>query len=209
MADRKKMDDKEEEIRKLKEKLKELEEASAKGNEEEAKGIVGGILGGVGKMIPGLEGLLKSLGRSPAVKQRLEEAEKEMERRLREAPSGSTQARSSVVTMGIPPGARGRVTRRRRFVKERSGPQKRQPPKPKEQAADIFDEKDHIKVIAEIPGVEENDIRIDLENDSLTISVDSQGQKYGQQLKLPCEPKGEVEKSYRNGVLELTIKKQH
>ena len=80
-------------------------------------------------------------------------------------------------------------------------------PQPQERPADIFDEKDYIKVITEIPGVEEEDIKINLEKDGLKISVDVPDHKYHQELKLPCEPKGKLEKFYRNGILEVRITK--
>jgi len=70
-----------------------------------------------------------------------------------------------------------------------------------------LDEKDHIKIIGEIPGVEEKDIKVNLENSIITIKVDIPHRKYHQKLKLPCKPKGEIEKSYRNGILEIVIKK--
>ena len=78
---------------------------------------------------------------------------------------------------------------------------------PQEQPPDIFDEEDHIKIIAEIPGVDGNDINLNLQGNKLTISVDILDRKYHQELKLPCEPKGKLEKFYRNGILEVRIQK--
>lgn len=52
------------------------------------------------------------------------------------------------------------------------------------------------------------DIKINLDKDGLTISVDVPDHKYHQELKLPCEPKGKLEKFYRNGILEVRINKQ-
>ena len=174
------------------------------------EGVAGGILKGIGKMIPGLDGLIKGLEESPTFKERLKKIDEEVEHKLKESPlKRAEEGRPSHILMGIPPGARGKVTRGRRFIKERpeavrpEGP----PPAPKERPADIFDEKDHLKIIAEIPGVDENDIKCDLQNDTLTISVDISDHKYHQELKLPCEPKGELEKSYKNGILEIKIRK--
>lgn len=205
----KKENEKEEEIRKLKEEIRKLREAKAEGKEEEFEGIVEGILKEFGRIIPGLEGLLKGVMRSPAFKEKLGQIEKEIERKIKEAPLKRGVEKARGIPMGIPPGVRGRPTERY-FVKERSLAEKPKgpPPKPEEKPVDIFDEEDHIKVIAEIPGVEEDDIKIDLRNNILTISVDIPDRKYHQELKLPCEPKGKLEKTYKNGILEIKIMKQ-
>lgn len=188
-----------------------MDEKKEEKKEKEGENVAGGILKGIGKMIPGLGGLIKGLEKSPAFKERLKKIDQEVEHKLKESPLKRTEeGRPSHIPMGIPPGARGKVAKGRRFIKERR-PEAVRPegpsPAPKERPADIFDEKDHIKVIAEIPGVDENDIKIDLQNDALTISVDIPDHKYHQDLKLPCEPKGKLEKSYKNGILELKIEK--
>ena len=179
--------------------------------EKDDEGVAGGILKGIGEMIPGLGGLVESLGKSPAFKERLKKIDEEVERRLKESPLKRTEeARPSHIPMGIPPGARGKVAKRKRFVKESSEPTRPQgpPPTPKERPVDIFDEKDYVKIIAEIPGAKESDIKIDLIKDNLAISVDTPDRKYHQKLKLPCEPKGKLEKTYRNGILEIQITKE-
>lgn len=202
-------DKKEEEIRKLKEKIKKLEAAKSKGKEEEAEGIVEGILEGVGGIIPGLEGLLKGVMKSPAFKEKLGQIEKEIEYKIKQAPLKRTEGRGFGIPPGIPPGVRGRVAKRKRFVKEKPAVEKPKapPPKPKERPADVFDEKDYIKVIAEIPGVDEKDIKINLEKDKLNISCDIPDHRYKKELILPCIPKGELSKTYKNGILEVVIKK--
>lgn len=204
----KKENEKEEEIRKLKEEIRKLKEAKAEGKEEESEDIVSGILKGVGRIIPGLEGLLKGVMRSPAFKEKLGQIEKEIERKIKEAPLKRTEERPSHIPGGIPPGVRGRAFREKPFVKQRPEAKPSPPPMPQERPADIFDEKDYIKVIAEIPGVEEKDINLNLQGDKLTISVDIPDRKYHQELKLSCEPKGKLEKSYKNGILEVEIKKE-
>ncbi|MEW6674768.1 MAG: hypothetical protein AB1348_01900 [Nitrospirota bacterium] len=203
----KKENEKRKEIRKLKEEIRKLKEAKAEGKEEEVEGIAEGILKGVGRIIPGLEGLLKGVMKSPAFKEKLGQIEKEIERKIREAPLKRVE-KAQGIPIGIPPGVRGRPTERY-FVKERPLAEKPKgpTPKPEEKPVDIFDEEDHIKVIAEIPGVEEKDIKIDLVKDSLAISVDIPDRKCHQQLKLPCEPKGKLEKTYKNGILEVKIEK--
>jgi len=177
---------------------------------KESESVAGGILEGLGKIIPGLGGLVKSLAKSPAFKERLKEIDKEVEQRIKEAPLKRTQDRPSNIPGGIPPGAKGSGTgfRGKPFVKQKSQAPPSSPSIPQDKPVDIFDEKDHIKVIAEIPGVQEEDIKVDLVKDNLAISVDIPDRKYTQEVKLPCEPKGKVEKSYKNGILEVKIKKE-
>jgi len=176
--------------------------------EKEPESVAGGILESIGKVIPGLGGLVKSLGKSPAFKEKLKEIDKEVERKIKEAPLKRTEGRSSGIPSGIPPGARASTGGRKPFVKQKRQTEPSPPPAPQDKPVDIFDEKDHIEVIAEIPRVQEKDIQIDLVEDSLTISVDMPDRKYHQQCSLPCEPKGKLEKSYRNGILEVRIEKE-
>lgn len=176
---------------------------------DKEESVAGGILKGIGGIIPGLGGLIESLGKSPAFKERLKRIDEEVERKIKEAPLRRTEGRGSRMPMGVPPGVRGKVSGKKRFVKERpAGKPEGPPPMPKERPADIFDERDYIKIIAEIPGVGESDIKVDLVKDNLAISVDVPDRKYQQKLKLACEPKGKLEKTYKNGILEIKINKE-
>ena len=175
--------------------------------EEKEESVAGGILKGLGKIIPGLGGLIKSLEKSPAFKEKLGEVDKELERRIKEAPLKKTEGRPSGIPSGIPSGVRGSTVRRKPFVREKPQAEPSPPPRPEVRPADIFDEKEHIKVIAEIPGVEEKDINLNLQGDKLIISVDIPDRKYHQELKLPSSPNGKLEKTYKNGILEIKILK--
>ena len=174
-------------------------EDKKKENGEEEEGIAGGILKGINKIIPGLGGLFKGLEKSPAFKERLKKIDEEVERKFKETPLKRTEERKFKV--------KGKFEARHLAPDKPSMRKEVSPPMPQERPADIFDEKDYIKVIAEIPGVEEEDIKIYLEKGDLTISVDVPDHKYHQELKLPCEPKGKLEKFYRNGILEVRINK--
>ncbi|MEM1524739.1 MAG: archaeal heat shock protein Hsp20 [Nitrososphaerales archaeon] len=77
----------------------------------------------------------------------------------------------------------------------------------REPLVDIIEENGNIKVIAEVPGVEKEDIKLELEPKSLTISVDAE-RKYYKKVSLPVEVDTEQAKaSYKNGVLEVNLKK--
>ena len=78
----------------------------------------------------------------------------------------------------------------------------------REPMTDMFDEKDEIVIIAEMPGIEENDLKIDLKGDILDISAERNTRKYHKELLLPAKVKKEKMKvKYNNGILEIRIKK--
>ena len=78
----------------------------------------------------------------------------------------------------------------------------------REPITDVFDEKEEIKVYAEMPGVNKEDIKLDLKEDILDISVRSGDRKYHKEVLLPVKLKAEnMISSYTNGMLEIIIKK--
>ncbi|MEI8350655.1 MAG: Hsp20/alpha crystallin family protein, partial [Candidatus Omnitrophota bacterium] len=78
----------------------------------------------------------------------------------------------------------------------------------REPITDVFDEKEEIKVYAEMPGVNKEDIKLDLKEDILDISARSGDRKYHKEVLLPVKLKAEnLTSSYTNGMLEIIIKK--
>jgi len=78
----------------------------------------------------------------------------------------------------------------------------------REPITDIFDEKNEIVVIAEMPGIEENDIKIDLKEDILELSAVSKNRNYRKELLLPVKVlKQNLRHKFTNGILEIRIKK--
>ncbi len=63
-------------------------------------------------------------------------------------------------------------------------------------------------VIAEIPGVSENEISLELKEDILEISAMGSSRKYHKEVLLPAKGKSDhLTSSYNNGILEIRIKK--
>ena len=78
----------------------------------------------------------------------------------------------------------------------------------REPITDIFDEENEIVVIAEMPGIEENDLEIDLKEDILEISAISKSRTYRKELLLPVKViKENLSHKFINGILEIKIKK--
>jgi len=77
----------------------------------------------------------------------------------------------------------------------------------REPIVDIFEEGDHIRVMAELPGIEENQINLSIKDNTLTISTDTT-RKYYKEVELPSLVKDDaVKSSYRNGILEVRLRK--
>ena len=78
----------------------------------------------------------------------------------------------------------------------------------REPIVDVFNEKDHISVIAELPGVSEENIKINLEGDILKLSAENKERKYAKEVLLPAKGKKEsMKSSYKNGMLEIKLEK--
>jgi HSP20 family protein len=65
-----------------------------------------------------------------------------------------------------------------------------------------------IHIIAELPGVEKNDIKLHGTETTLTINVETPKRKYFKEVQMPekIDPK-KAKTTYKNGVLEITIPK--
>lgn len=78
----------------------------------------------------------------------------------------------------------------------------------REPLTDVFDEKNEIVIIAEIPGVGEDGVTVNLKGDILEISAAGKNRTYYKEILLPAKVKPEpLSHSYKNGVLEVRIKK--
>src|SRR5690349_22906920 len=78
----------------------------------------------------------------------------------------------------------------------------------REPLIDLYQEPYVVRVVAEIPGVEENEIRYEL-NGSVLILHTRGERKFSREILLPCPVDAErLQRHYRNGVLELIIPKK-
>jgi HSP20 family protein len=73
---------------------------------------------------------------------------------------------------------------------------------------DVIEHEDEILVVAELPGVDKDKIKIKVTENKVTISAEND-RKYYKEVTLPAEvdPKS-AKASYRNGVLEVKLKKK-
>ncbi|HIH88366.1 TPA: Hsp20/alpha crystallin family protein [Candidatus Bathyarchaeota archaeon] len=79
----------------------------------------------------------------------------------------------------------------------------------REPLVDVIQEQDQIKIIAELPGVEKDDIQLFATDRTLTLDVTNPEHRYHKELELPFEvDEGSATSTYRNGVLETVMKKR-
>lgn len=78
----------------------------------------------------------------------------------------------------------------------------------REPIVDVFNEKDHLLVIAELPGVSEENITTEVKGDVLIIKTAEGDRKYSKEVLLSgrVDPSS-LTTSYKNGILEIKIKK--
>ncbi len=79
----------------------------------------------------------------------------------------------------------------------------------REPLVDIIEEKNKIKVIAELPGVSKADIELNATEKNLEIKVENAERKYYKSVELPAKIKPDTaDAKYNNGVLEVSIEKK-
>ena len=88
-------------------------------------------------------------------------------------------------------------------ISKNSGPRKTIEP-----ATTVFDDGKFLRILAELPGVAEEKIKIDLENTStsITIAASDTGVQYKKVISIPCEVRFS-KKRFSEGILELTLEK--
>ena len=79
----------------------------------------------------------------------------------------------------------------------------------REPLTDIIEGDDDVAVTVELPGVEKEDIDLNVTKDTLEIRVDTPQRKYHKIVDLPCDVVPKTTKAtYKNGVLDIVIKRK-
>ncbi|WJY11082.1 Hsp20/alpha crystallin family protein [Pectobacteriaceae bacterium C80] len=77
-----------------------------------------------------------------------------------------------------------------------------------EPLVDVIEESDHVLVLAEMPGVADEDVQVELDGDILTLHSERGSKKYHKEIVLPCSFDDKaMERSCRNGILEVKLGK--
>ncbi len=182
--------DYEEKIRKLEKRVEELE---IKEDEEET-GTVESV---IGQLIPGLGGIVRALEKSsPEFRKRIAETDAEIAHRIETGWNSKPKVDYGISIRPLT-GQKGIkqniVTKKPDEVKIET--------EIGEPTIDVFEEKDYLSVIADLPGVDEKDIETKLEGDTLEICAGN----YRKTIKLPSVSSSIIDKTFNNGILQLKI----
>ncbi len=162
---------------------------------------------GIGKLSLGLGGLLDGIGNLVDLAAKLKEAGGEVNKEGEIDLSHLKKGMKGVFGVSVKTAVGGKP------IVESFGNVKKTPQGPKveeerEPITDVFDEEQEIRVYAEMPGVNQEDIKLDLKEDILELSAQTGDRKYCKEILLPAKVNAEsMTSSYNNGILEVRIKK--
>jgi HSP20 family protein len=72
----------------------------------------------------------------------------------------------------------------------------------------VFEEEDHVLVLAEMPGVDAEDIQVNLVDDILTLSAEGEDRRYRKEVLLPgVFDRDKMTVSSRNGIVKIQCMK--
>jgi len=162
---------------------------------------------GLGKLGLGLGGLLDGIGNLVDLAAKLKEAGGEINKEGEIDFSHLKKGMKGVFGVSVKTAVGGKT------VVEPFGNVKKTPKGPtveeeREPLTDVFDEDQEIRIYAEMPGVNQEDIKLDLKEDILDISAQTGDRKYHKEILLPAKVQAEtMTSSYNNGILEIKVKK--
>jgi len=187
------------------------------GNIKGLDGLLGG-LGNIGKLIESASKLAENTGNlTDEQQERLAEA-KEMLREQGMTTSGNGKFQVAhgfnISSMGSGSAADRRCREKSSSRAFTGGYKKRPKTSPKapevemcEPIVDLFEEDDGVHVVVEIPGTEEKEIDLGINEETLSLVVNGK-RKYKKEINLPRPARPEdMVWTYRNGILDIKIKK--
>lgn len=167
---------------------------------KEGEGVTKAVLKGI---VPGIGGLVERLEESSEVfRERLKEVDREVERELREQPLKRAKPKMKA-GYRIRTIRKGKEPKRPRMIKKREKAELERL-KERELLIDVFDERNKIRIIVELPGIKEKDVKLKLRRNELTISAG----KYHKKVKLPHGVKKKISKTFKHGILEVKLDKK-
>lgn len=76
-----------------------------------------------------------------------------------------------------------------------------------EPPTDIFDEPDKVTIVMELPGVAEDDIEVEIDENIIKIRAEGHHNCYSKNISLKFNPKEEVQARLNNSIYSIVIKK--
>ncbi len=75
-----------------------------------------------------------------------------------------------------------------------------------EPMVDVFDEPDHMMIVAEVPGIRQEDVQLELHEDILILVAERGKKKYRKEVLLPASfSSDKMSFTCRNGILEIRV----
>lgn len=158
-----------------------------------------GLDGALGGILKGLGGLVEKLGE-------LAEAGGELSKSGEIHGLGPDRAAKGVYGFTVKVGLGGEGVKVEPFGNIRRDEESGRPvvQEVTEPAVDVFEESDHTLVVAEMPGIGAEDVRLEVTGDLLTITAERGKKKYRKEVLLPGSfPREKMRVSCTNGVLEI------
>jgi HSP20 family molecular chaperone IbpA len=182
----------EERVKRLEKKIEEIEARNG-------GSVVGDI---VGQLLPGLGGVIKTLEKtSPEFRKRIEETDAEIKHRIDMGWSSRPVVEYNISTRPLGGGTRrGRPPGKPREISVKM-PEEVPTKAP---IVDVFEKDDQIFVLVVLPELEESTIETKLAGNVLEISDGNRCKR----VELPERAKSIIERSYKHGVLQITIEKE-
>ncbi len=79
----------------------------------------------------------------------------------------------------------------------------------REPLIDVIEAKHELSVIAELPGVGKDDVKIDASEESVAIKAKLRHWNYNREIRLPCKvDPGSAKAHFKNGVLEVKLRRK-
>lgn len=76
----------------------------------------------------------------------------------------------------------------------------------REPMVDVFDEPDHTMIVAEVPGIMQEDVQLELHEDILILAAEKGDNKYRKEVLLPASfSSDKMSFTCRNGILEIRL----
>jgi len=149
------------------------------------------ILHQVSQLIPGLGGLVQEMEKSEIFRERIREVNQELIRRLKGTPTGVERRSAIPHTSALP-------VRRTVQRQDRSAPLPQ-----KEIMVDVFDEGDFLRVVADIPGVNQPDIQVEVRGETLLLMISNHVRKIVLPVPVDRVPQTEL----KNNILQIILRK--
>ena len=163
--------------------------------------------------IPFVGGLLKGIEKLVDVAERVERAGGEIKRKGEIKGLGGKKDLKGIYGFSLRTGIRGQPRVQTfgniRPSKKETGRKEIKVVETREPIVDIFNEKAHILLVAELPGAAKENIKLDLKGDILILEAGDAKSRYSKEILLKEKVNFKEKKvNFKNGILEIKIPKK-